>query len=145
GSRTNTESVKFWAQMGAERAVLAREMSLDEIKAIIEATDGLIEIETFLHGAMCMSYSGRCLLSNYMTGRDANLGDCAQPCRFKYHLVEETRPGEYYPIEETDEGTFIMNYKDLCMIEHVDELIEAGIHSLKIEGRVKTEFYLATV
>lgn len=145
GSLTNTESVKFWAQMGAERAVLAREMSLDEIKAIIEATDGLIEIETFLHGAMCMSYSGRCLLSNYMTGRDANLGDCAQPCRFKYHLVEETRPGEYYPIEETDEGTFIMNSKDLCMIEHVDELIEAGIHSLKIEGRVKTEFYLATV
>ena len=111
----------------------------------MDNTKDMIEIETFLHGAMCMSYSGRCLLSNYMTGRDANMGDCAQPCRYKYYLMEEKRPGQYFPIEEHEEGTFIMNSKDLCMIEHVDDLIEAGIASLKIEGRVKSEYYLATV
>jgi putative protease len=124
---------------------MARELSLDEVRNIISEVSDEIEIETFAHGAMCMSYSGRCLLSNYMTGRDANMGDCAQPCRYKYHLVEEKRPGEYFPIEEHEEGTFIMNSKDLCMIEHIDELIEAGIASLKIEGRVKSEYYLATV
>lgn len=145
GSVTNTQTVKFWQQLGAERVVMARELSLKEVSDIIKEVGNSIEIETFLHGAMCMSYSGRCLLSNYMTGRDANMGDCAQPCRYKYHLVEEKRPGEYFPIEEHDEGTFIMNSKDLCMIEHIDEMIEAGIASLKIEGRVKSEYYLATV
>lgn len=145
GSVTNAETVKFWSDQGATRVVMARELSLTEIKHIISEVSGKIEIETFVHGAMCMSYSGRCLLSNYMTGRDANMGDCAQPCRYKYHLVEEKRPGEYFPIEEHEEGTFIMNSKDLCMIEHIDEMIEAGISSLKIEGRVKSEYYLATV
>lgn len=145
GSVTNSSTVKFWQELGAERVVMARELSLEEIRAIIQDVQGKIEIETFAHGAMCMSYSGRCLLSNYMTGRDANMGDCAQPCRYKYHLVEEKRPGEYFPIEEHDEGTFIMNSKDLCMIEHIDDLIQAGISSLKIEGRVKSEYYLATV
>ncbi|KXO16855.1 U32 family peptidase [Peptoniphilus sp. GNH] len=143
-SITNTDAVKFWAAQGAKRVVMAREVSLEEIKEIVEETKDLIEVETFAHGAMCMSYSGRCLLSNYMVGRDANLGDCAQPCRYKYHLVEEKRPGEYFPIEEHEEGTFIMNSKDLCMIEHVDDLIRAGISSLKIEGRVKSDYYLAT-
>lgn len=145
GSVTNVETVKFWQKLGAERVVMARELSLKEVADIIKEVGGSIEVETFAHGAMCMSYSGRCLLSNYMTGRDANMGDCAQPCRYKYHLVEEKRPGEYFPIEEHDEGTFIMNSKDLCMIEHIDEMIEAGIASLKIEGRVKSEYYLATV
>ena len=144
-SVTNIDTVKFWANQGAKRVVLARELSLEEIKEIVDNTKDIIEIETFLHGAMCMSYSGRCLLSNYMTGRDANMGDCAQPCRYKYYLMEEKRPGQYFPIEEHEEGTFIMNSKDLCMIEHVDDLIEAGIASLKIEGRVKSEYYLATV
>ena len=145
GSVTNVETVKFWQKLGAERVVMARELSLKEVADIIKEVGDTIEVETFAHGAMCMSYSGRCLLSNYMTGRDANMGDCAQPCRYKYHLVEEKRPGEYFPIEEHDEGTFIMNSKDLCMIEHIDEMIEAGIASLKIEGRVKSEYYLATV
>lgn len=145
GSVTNVETVKFWQKLGAERVVMAREVSLKEVADIIKEVGDSIEVETFAHGAMCMSYSGRCLLSNYMTGRDANMGDCAQPCRYKYHLVEEKRPGEYFPIEEHDEGTFIMNSKDLCMIEHIDEMIEAGIASLKIEGRVKSEYYLATV
>lgn len=145
GSVTNVETVKFWQKLGAERVVMARELSLKEVANIIKEVGDTIEVETFAHGAMCMSYSGRCLLSNYMTGRDANMGDCAQPCRYKYHLVEEKRPGEYFPIEEHDEGTFIMNSKDLCMIEHIDEMIEAGIASLKIEGRVKSEYYLATV
>lgn len=145
GSVTNVETVKFWQKLGAERVVMARELSLKEVADIIKEVGDSIEVETFAHGAMCMSYSGRCLLSNYMTGRDANMGDCAQPCRYKYHLVEEKRPGEYFPIEEHDEGTFIMNSKDLCMIEHIDEMIEAGIASLKIEGRVKSEYYLATV
>ena len=145
GSVTNVETVKFWQKLGAERVVMARELSLKEVADIIKEVGDSIEVETFAHGAMCMSYSGRCLLSNYMTGRDANMGDCAQPCRYKYHLVEEKRPGEYFPIEEHDEGTFIMNSKDLCMIEHIDKMIEAGIASLKIEGRVKSEYYLATV
>ncbi len=145
GSVTNTDTVKFWASQGAKRVVLARELSLKEIEEIVKNTKDEIEIETFLHGAMCMSYSGRCLLSNYMTGRDANMGDCAQPCRYKYYLMEEQRPGQYFPVEEHEEGTFIMNSKDLCMIEYVDDLIRAGISSLKIEGRVKSEYYLATV
>lgn len=145
GSVTNAQTVKFWQKLGAERVVMARELSLNEVSNIIKEVGDSIEIETFAHGAMCMSYSGRCLLSNYMTGRDANMGDCAQPCRYKYHLVEEKRPGEYFPIEEHDEGTFIMNSKDLCMIEHIDDMINAGIASLKIEGRVKSEYYLATV
>ena len=145
GSVTNSSTVEFWAKMGAERVVLARELSLEEIKEIIKEVGDKVQIETFAHGAMCMSYSGRCLLSNYMTGRDANMGDCAQPCRYKYYLVEEKRPGEYFPIEEHAEGTFIMNSKDLCMLQNVDQLIEAGISSLKIEGRVKSEYYLATV
>lgn len=144
GSLTNSETVRFWRDLGAERVVLARELTLDEIRTIERDVEG-VEIETFVHGAMCMSYSGRCLMSNYMTGRDANQGDCAQPCRYKYHLVEENRPGEYFPIESTAEGSFILNSKDLCMIEHIDELIEAGIRSLKIEGRVKSAYYLATV
>lgn len=145
GSVTNSSTVKFWAKLGVERVVLARELSLEEIKSIIKDVNGEVEIETFAHGAMCMSYSGRCLLSNYMTGRDANMGDCAQPCRYKYHLVEEKRPGEYFPIEEHEDGTFIMNSKDLCMLQDVHKLIEVGIASLKIEGRVKSEYYLATV
>ncbi|WP_036728485.1 peptidase U32 family protein [Peptoniphilus mikwangii] len=145
GSVTNSSTVAFWKQMGAKRVVLARELSIDEIKNIVKESNGEIEIETFAHGAMCMSYSGRCLLSNYMTGRDANMGDCSQACRYKYYLVEEKRPGEYFPIEEHDEGSFIMNSKDLCMIEHIDDLIESGVVSLKIEGRVKSEYYLATV
>ena len=144
GSVTNSSTVNFWKSLGAKRVVLARELSLEEIRAIVEESDGF-EIETFAHGAMCMSYSGRCLLSNYMTGRDANMGDCSQACRYKYYLVEEKRPGQYFPIEEHEDGSFIMNSKDLCMIEHIDELIESGISSLKIEGRVKSEYYLATV
>ncbi|MDD7363834.1 MAG: U32 family peptidase [Peptoniphilus sp.] len=144
GSITNSDTVRFWRDLGAERVVLARELSMEEIEEIVENVEG-IEIETFVHGAMCMSYSGRCLLSNYMTGRDANHGDCAQPCRYKYHLVEENRPGEYFPIDSTEEGSFILNSKDLSMIGHLDELIEAGIRSFKIEGRVKSAYYLATV
>ena len=143
-SITNSNAVKFWTSMGVERVVLARELSLEEIRTIIKENPN-VQIETFMHGAMCMSYSGRCLLSNYMTGRDANMGDCAQPCRYKYHLVEEKRPGEYFPIEEHEEGTFILNSKDLCMLKDVEKLIEAGVTSLKIEGRVKSEYYLATV
>lgn len=144
GSLTNSDTVRFWRDLGAERVVLARELTMDEIRGIHKDVDD-VEIETFVHGAMCMSYSGRCLMSNYMTGRDANQGDCAQPCRYKYHLVEENRPGEYFPIDSTEEGSFILNSKDLCMIEHMDELIGAGIRSLKIEGRVKSAYYLATV
>lgn len=145
GSVTNSSTVNFWYKMGAKRVVLARELSLEEIRKIVSESQNKIEIETFAHGAMCMSYSGRCLLSNYMTGRDANQGDCSQACRYKYYLVEEKRPGEYFPIEEHEEGSFILNSKDLSMIEHIDDLIESGIASLKIEGRVKSEYYLATV
>ncbi len=142
---TNIESVNFWHSVGASRVVLARELSLEEIKQIRDGVPSDMELEAFVHGAMCMSYSGRCLLSNYLTGRDANKGDCAQPCRWKYHLVEEKRPGEYYPIQEDERGTFIFNSKDLCMIRHIPELIQSGISSFKIEGRVKSSFYVATV
>lgn len=144
-SVTNFETIMFWYNLGIKRIVLARELTLDEIRAISKKAPNDLELETFVHGAMCMSYSGRCLLSSYMTGRDANRGDCAQPCRYKYNVVEEKRPGEYFPIEEHEEGTFIFNSKDLCMIDHIDELVEAGIKSFKIEGRVKSPYYVATV
>jgi putative protease len=144
-NNTNYRSAKFWHEQGIERIVVARELSLDEIAMIRKNTPYTLELEAFIHGAMCISYSGRCLLSNYLTGRDANKGDCAQSCRWKYHLVEETRPGEYMPIEEDERGSYIYNSKDLCMIEHVPELIKAGICSFKIEGRMKTAFYVGTV
>ncbi len=143
-SNTNYASVAFFKELGAKRIVLARELSFGEIRGIADRVPD-VEIEAFVHGAMCVSYSGRCLLSNYMAGRDSNKGDCAQPCRWKYHLVEEKRPGEYMPVYEDDRGTFIFNSKDLCMIEHIDELVRAGVTSFKIEGRVKSEYYVATV
>ena len=139
---TNAATAKFWYEMGASRVVLARELSFKEILEIRESIPGKLELEAFVHGAMCMSYSGRCLLSNFLTGRDANKGDCAQPCRWKYYLMEEKRPGEYFPIEENEKGTFIFNSKDLCMIRHIPELIESGIFSFKIEGRVKAHSML---
>lgn len=144
-SVTNYETIMFWYNHGIKRIVLARELSLKEIEEIIKRIPEDMEIETFVHGAMCISYSGRCLLSNYMVGRDANRGDCAHPCRWKYHLVEEKRPGEYFPVFEDDKGTFILNSKDLCMIEHIPQLVNAGIRSFKIEGRVKSAYYVATV
>jgi putative protease len=144
-SVTNYETIMFWYNLGARRIVLARELSFDEIREITSKIPEDLDIEAFVHGAMCMSYSGRCLISNYMTGRDANMGDCAQPCRYKYAVVEEKRPGEYFPVVEHEEGTFIFNSKDLCMIEHIPELIESGIYSFKIEGRVKSSYYVATV
>ncbi|MBW4828845.1 MAG: U32 family peptidase [Clostridiaceae bacterium] len=144
-SATNYETIKFWYDLGIRRVVVARELSLDEIKEIKESLPEDLEIEAFVHGAMCISYSGRCLLSNYMVGRDANRGECAHPCRWKYSLIEEKRPGEYFPIYENEKGTFIFNSKDLCMIENIPELIEAGICSFKIEGRVKSQYYVATV
>ena len=144
-NNVNYESAKMWYELGAKRVVLAREMSLEEIKRIREETPNELELEAFVHGAMCISYSGRCLLSNYMTARDANHGECAHPCRWNYSLVEQTRPGEYMPVFENDRGTFIFNSKDLCMIEHIPEIVDSGITSLKIEGRVKTAYYLATV
>lgn len=144
-SITNYEAINFWYDLGVRRVVLARELSIEEIKHIRKKIPADMEIEAFVHGAMCMSYSGRCLMSNYMTGRDANKGDCAHPCRYKYYVVEEKRPGQYFPIEENDQGTFIFNSKDLCMIEHINELIEAGVNSFKIEGRVKSSYYVATV
>lgn len=144
-SVTNSATVNFWYNMGAKRVILARELSLEEIIEIRNNTPKDLEIEVFVHGAMCISYSGRCLLSNYMTGRDANRGDCAQACRWKYSIQEENRPGEYYPIKEDGSGTYIMNSKDLCLIYEIDKLIEAGIDSFKIEGRMKTAFYVATV
>ncbi len=144
-SVTNSATVNFWHKMGAKRVILARELSLEEIIEIRNNTPKELEIEVFVHGAMCISYSGRCLLSNYMTGRDANRGDCSQACRWKYSIQEENRPGEYYPIEEDGSGTYIMNSKDLCLIDELDKLIEAGIDSFKIEGRMKTAFYVATV
>lgn len=142
---TNYLSANFWYKMGVKRIVLARELSMNEIKEIMAKIPPELEIEAFIHGAMCISYSGRCLLSNYMVGRDANRGECAQSCRWKYNLVEEKRPGEYYPIYEDEQGTFIMNSKDLCMIEHIPELIDSGISSFKIEGRMKSPYYVATV
>lgn len=142
---TNKGSALFWHKQGVRRIVLARELSLAEIREIREKTPDTLELEAFVHGAMCISYSGRCLLSNYMAGRDANQGACAQPCRWKYALVEEKRPGVYMPIEEDARGTYIYNSNDLCMIGHLPELIDAGLGSLKIEGRVKSAYYVATV
>ena len=144
-NNTNYGTYLFWYGQGAKRVVTARELSLAEIKEIREKIPEDMEIESFIHGAMCISYSGRCLLSNYLAGRDANKGACAHPCRWKYHLVEETRPGEYMPIEENERGTYIYNSKDLCMIEHIPDIAKAGIYSLKIEGRMKTPFYVGTV
>lgn len=144
-SVTNYETIMFWYELGVRRIVLARELSLEEIKEIRARVPKDLEIECFVHGAMCIAYSGRCLLSSYMTGRDANRGDCAHPCRYRYNLVEQRREGEYFPVYEEDGGTFIFNSKDLCMIEHIPELIEAGINSFKIEGRVKSVYYVATV
>ena len=142
---TNYMTAKFWQSQGVSRIVLARELSFGEIRKIYDEIGSQMEIEAFIHGAMCISYSGRCLLSNFMIERDANRGECAHPCRWKYQLVEEKRPGFYYPIEEDERGTYIMNSKDLCMIEHIPEIIESGITSLKIEGRMKSMFYVATV
>ncbi len=144
-NNTNYQSARAWREMGASRVILAREMSLEEIREIRQRVQPDLELEAFVHGAMCISYSGRCLLSNYMTGRDSNQGSCAHPCRWKYYLMEEHRPGEYMPVFENERGTFIYNSKDLCMIEHMDQLIEAGLSSFKIEGRVKSEYYVATV
>ncbi len=144
-NNTNYGTYQFWHKLGASRVVSARELSLKEIKEIREHIPEDLEIETFIHGAMCISYSGRCLLSNYFTGRDANQGACTHPCRWKYAVVEEQRQGEYLPVYENERGTYIFNSKDLCMIEHIPELIDAGIDSFKIEGRMKTALYVATV
>ena len=142
-SIANYASAAAWYDLGATRVVLARELSLDEIRTIRAKTPKELEIETFCHGAMCVSYSGRCLLSNYMTGRDANRGQCAQPCRYQYALMEEKRPGQYYPVEEDGHYSYILNAKDLCLIEHLDKLAKAGVHSFKIEGRAKSAYYTA--
>ncbi len=141
----NYEAANTLYDLGAKRIVTARELSLDDIREIRDKTNPNLEIEVFIHGAMCMSFSGRCILSDYMVGRDANRGDCAQPCRWKYSLVEETRPGQYFPINQDDSGTYIFNSKDLCMIDHIPELDRAGIDSFKIEGRAKSEYYTAIV
>ncbi len=144
-NNTNYMTYQFWYNQGAKRVVSARELSLKEIREIRERIPEKMEIESFIHGAMCISYSGRCLLSSYFTGRDANHGACTHPCRWKYAVVEETRPGEYLPVYENERGTYIFNSKDLCMIEHIPELIDAGIDSFKIEGRMKTALYVAAV
>ena len=144
-NNTNYATYQFWWKQGASRVVSARELSLREIKEIRERIPAEMEIESFIHGAMCISYSGRCLLSNFFTGRDANQGACTHPCRWKYSIVEETRPNEYMPVYENERGTYIFNSKDLCMIEHIPELMESGIDSFKIEGRMKTALYVATV
>ena len=144
-NNTNYLTYQFWYQQGAKRVVSARELSLEEIKEIREHIPEDMEIESFIHGAMCISYSGRCLLSNYFTGRGANQGECTHPCRWKYSIMEEKRPGEYLPVYENERGTYIFNSKDLCMIEYIPELLDAGIDSLKIEGRMKTALYVATV
>lgn len=144
-NNTNYGTYQFWYQMGAKRVVTARELSLEEIREIRSRIPEDMEIETFIHGAMCISYSGRCLLSNYLTGRDSNQGACTHPCRWEYSVMEESRPGEYFPVYENERGTFIFNSKDLCMIEHIPDLINAGIDSFKIEGRMKTALYVATV
>ncbi len=141
----NYEAANFWADQGAERIVLARELSLEEITEIRDKTPKHLELEAFVHGAMCISYSGRCLISQYLTGRDANQGACAQPCRWKYTLMEEKRPNEYFPVVEDDRGTYLYNSKDMCMIEHIPELVNAGINSFKIEGRNKTAYYAAGI
>lgn len=144
-NNTNYETYRFWYRLGAKRVVTARELSLKEIQEIRANIPDDMEIETFVHGAMCISYSGRCLLSNYLVGRDANQGACTHPCRWKYSIVEESRPGEYMPVYENERGTYIFNSKDLCMIEHMDDVLTSGIDSLKIEGRMKTALYVATV
>ena len=144
-NNTNYGTYQFWHQLGARRVVTARELSMAELKEIREKAPADLEMETFIHGAMCISYAGRCLLSNYFTGRDANRGACTHPCRWKYAIVEETRPGEYMPVYENERGTYIFNSKDLCMIEHIPELIDSGIDSFKIEGLMKTALYVATV
>ncbi len=144
-NNTNYETYRFWRKLGAARVVSARELSLEELVELRANIPAEMEIETFIHGAMCIAYSGRCLLSNYFTGRDANLGACTHSCRWRYHIVEETRPGEYLPIEENEHGTYIFNSKDLCMIEYIPELVKAGINSFKVEGRMKTALYVATV
>lgn len=144
-NNTNYKSVEMWHKLGAKRVILARELSLEEIKEIRNKVSQEVELEAFIHGAMCISYSGRCLLSNYMANRDSNRGMCAHPCRWKYYLMEEKRPGEYLPVFENQRGTFIYNSKDLCMIEHIPELIECGLSSIKIEGRIKSSYYVATV
>ncbi|MGN1142979.1 MAG: U32 family peptidase [Anaerovoracaceae bacterium] len=142
---TNYRTANFWYKLGVKRIVLARELTFDEIRQLRQQIPDDMELEAFVHGAMCISYSGRCLLSNFMIERDANRGACAHPCRWKYALVEEQRPGEYYPVEEDERGTYILNSRDLCMIEHIPELAEAGIVSAKIEGRMKSIFYVATL
>lgn len=144
-NNTNYGTYNFWHKLGAKRVVTARELSLEEIKEIRNNIPDDLEIETFIHGAMCISYSGRCLLSSFMAGRDANQGACTHPCRWKYAVVEESRPGEYMPVYENERGTYIFNSKDLCMIEYIPELMESGIDSFKIEGRMKTALYVATV
>ncbi len=144
-NNVNYGTYLFWQRMGAKRVVSARELSIKEIKDIRAHIPDDLEIETFVHGAMCISYSGRCLLSNYFTGRDANLGACTHPCRWKYYIMEENRPGEFLPVEENERGTYIFNSKDLCMIEHIPDLVDAGIDSFKIEGRMKTALYVADV
>ena len=144
-NNTNYGTYNFWHSLGAKRVVSARELSISEIKDIRNHIPDDLEIETFVHGAMCISYSGRCLLSSFMAGRDANKGACTHPCRWKYAVVEESRPGQYMPVEENERGTYIFNSKDLCMIDHIPELVDAGIDSFKIEGRMKTALYVATV
>lgn len=144
-SISNYATAAAWYDLGAKRVVLARELSLDEIREIRRRVPQELEIETFVHGAMCVSYSGRCLLSNYMTGRDSNRGACAQPCRYQYALMEEKRPGEYFPVFEDEKGTYIMNSRDMCMIDHLDDLMDAGVDCLKIEGRAKSAYYAAIV
>ena len=144
-SIANYECAQAWFDLGAKRVVLARELSLEEIRTIREKTSKELEIETFGHGAMCVSYSGRCLLSNYMTGRDSNRGACAQPCRYQYALVEEKRPGEYFPVFEDEKGTYILNSRDMCMIDHIGDLMDAGVDCIKLEGRAKSAYYAAIV
>ena len=144
-SIANYASAQSWYDLGAKRVVLARELSLDEVREIRRRVSPELEIETFAHGAMCVSYSGRCLLSNYMTGRDSNRGACAQPCRYQYALMEEKRPGEYFPIFEDEQGTYIMNSRDMCMIDHLADLMDAGVDCIKIEGRAKSAYYAAIV
>jgi len=142
---TNYATANAFYEMGAKRVVLARELSMEDIATLRAKTPKELDIECFVHGAMCVSFSGRCLLSNYLVGRDSNRGDCAQPCRWKYHIMEETRPGVYFPIEQDDKGTYIMNARDMCMIEHIPELVNAGVTSLKIEGRAKSAYYTAAI
>ena len=144
-SISNFVTASAWYDQGASRVILARELSLEEIRTIREKTPKELELEAFVHGAMCVSYSGRCLLSNYMTGRDSNRGACAQPCRYQYYLMEEKRPGEYFPVFEDEKGTYFMNSRDMCMIDHVDDLMDVGLSSLKIEGRAKSAYYAAIV